>query len=124
MEHGKIAKRSAPGVALRRVISSKQSFFDWCPHRRRAGFGISRMAALPDAYISRADLARQSLDPRSRGTQFRARYQYVCSIPADARCVFRTISIMNNRKAYFEQNLANVASNQKCMYLKIKDFHS
>jgi hypothetical protein len=27
MEHGKIAKRPAPGVALRRVISSKQSFF-------------------------------------------------------------------------------------------------
>jgi hypothetical protein len=45
--------------------------------RRRVGFGISRMAALPDAYISRADLARQSLAPRSRGTQFRARYHFV-----------------------------------------------
>jgi len=52
-------------------------FFDWCPHRRRAGFGISRMAALPDAFISRADIARQSVDQRSRRTQFRARYQSV-----------------------------------------------
>jgi hypothetical protein len=31
MEHGKIAKRSAPGVALRRVISSKQSLFRLMP---------------------------------------------------------------------------------------------
>ena len=78
--------------------------------------------ALPDAYISRADLARQSLDPRSRGTQFRARYQSVL-LNSRRPWVFRTISIMKNCKAYFEQNLANVGSKQKCMSLKIRDFH-